>query len=110
MITSKPASLSAQDNFGLICRCKYFVSEPFYTDLTWAEDTATQGCDRSADPAAGMKGRRKPPYQQHSGAKAINPRGLGTESPSNLTLLGQGLIAMTSFVGPRSRGATLWAV
>jgi hypothetical protein len=25
-----------------------------YTDLTWAEDTATQGCDRSADSAAGM--------------------------------------------------------
>jgi hypothetical protein len=25
-----------------------------YTDFTWAEDTATQGCDRSADSAAGM--------------------------------------------------------
>jgi hypothetical protein len=52
-----------------------------YSDSTWAEDTATQGCDRSADPAAGMMGRRKPPYQQHFGAKAVNPRGLGTESP-----------------------------
>ena len=27
-----------------------------YTDFTWAEDTATQGCDQSADPAAGMAG------------------------------------------------------
>src|SRR5579862_4557327 len=32
-----------------------------YTDLTWAEGMATQGCDRSADPAAGMAGRRKSP-------------------------------------------------
>ena len=53
-----------------------------YTGLTWAEGTATQGCDRSADSGAGIMGRRKPPYEQHSGAKAINPRGLGTESPS----------------------------
>ena|SRR5579864_4039251 len=27
-----------------------------YTDLTWAEGTATQGCDRSADSAAGNGG------------------------------------------------------
>jgi hypothetical protein len=27
-----------------------------YTGLTWAEDTAPQGCDRSADSAAGMAG------------------------------------------------------
>src|SRR5579872_2791919 len=27
-----------------------------YTDFTWAEDMATQGCDQSADSAAGMKG------------------------------------------------------
>jgi len=40
-----------------------------YTNLTWAEDTATQGCDRSADSAAGMMGRCKPPFWQHSGAK-----------------------------------------
>jgi hypothetical protein len=53
-----------------------------YTDFTWVEDMATQGCDRSADSAAGMMGRRKPPFGQHSGAKAVNPRGLGTESPS----------------------------
>jgi hypothetical protein len=34
-----------------------------YTDLIWAEGTATQGCDRSADSAAGMAGRRKPPLE-----------------------------------------------
>jgi hypothetical protein len=34
-----------------------------YTDLTWEEDTATQGCDWSADPAAGMAGRRQPPLK-----------------------------------------------
>jgi hypothetical protein len=27
-----------------------------YTDFTWAEDMATQGCDQSADSAAGMTG------------------------------------------------------
>ena len=44
---------------------------------------ATQGCDPSADPGAGMAGRRPAaPEACHSGAKAINPRGLGTESPS----------------------------
>ena len=34
----------------------FLKSDPsgVYTDLTWAEDTATQGCDRSADSAAGM--------------------------------------------------------
>ena len=32
-----------------------------YSENTWAEDTAPQGCDRSADPAAGMAGRRKSP-------------------------------------------------
>jgi hypothetical protein len=34
----------------------FFASEPggVYTDLTWVEDTATQGCDRSAASAAGM--------------------------------------------------------
>src|SRR5713101_6803098 len=31
------------------------------TSDTWAEDTATQGCDQSADPGAGMRGRRTPP-------------------------------------------------
>jgi len=68
VITSKPASLQAQDNFfaaqfGL--RGQVFLGAvPFYTDLTWAEDMATQGCDQSADPAAGMAGRRKPPQRK----------------------------------------------
>src|SRR5712691_7163278 len=44
-----------------------------YTSDTWAEDTATQGCDQSADPGAGMAGRRRPPQPSHSGEKAINP-------------------------------------
>ena len=44
---------------------------------------ATQGCDPSADPGAGMAGRRPAaPAASHSGVKAINPRGLGTESSS----------------------------
>jgi hypothetical protein len=30
-----------------------------YADDTWAEDMAPQGCDQSADPAAGMRGRRR---------------------------------------------------
>jgi len=36
---------------------KHFFAESaqrIYTDLTWAEDMATQGCDQSADSAAGM--------------------------------------------------------
>ena len=30
-----------------------------YSDSTWAEDMAPQGCDQSADPEAGMRGRRQ---------------------------------------------------
>ena len=60
----------------------YCVSGSVYTDLAWAEDMATQGCDQSADPAAGMAwGGASRPLNSYSGAKAINPRGLGTESP-----------------------------
>ncbi len=29
-----------------------------YTVSTWAEDMAPQGCDQSAGPEAGMRGRR----------------------------------------------------
>ena len=32
-----------------------------YSVNTWAEDKATQGCDPSADSAAGMAGGEKPP-------------------------------------------------
>src|SRR5262249_37517935 len=47
-------------------------------DLTWAEGTATQGCDRSADPGAGIP-RGESPIQlasrsRNPGEKAINPR------------------------------------
>jgi len=35
-----------------------------YTGFTWAEDRATQGCDPSADPAAGMAGRRQSPQRK----------------------------------------------
>jgi hypothetical protein len=63
-----------------------------YTDFTWAEDTATQGCDRSADPAAGMRlrtqawrgGASRPKQTRYSGWKAVNPRGLGTSVREDL--------------------------
>jgi hypothetical protein len=60
-----------------------------YTDLTWAEDRATQGCDPSADPAAGMAGRRQPPQKRTAilAENAVNPRGLGTASPTKESLL-----------------------
>ena len=87
--TSKPANGAEPEQEYLYpaggCSCKHFFDKRqrwTYTDLTWAEDMATQGCDLSADSTAGMRGRRKPPFWQHSGAKAVNPRGLGTESPS----------------------------
>jgi len=32
---------------------------PAYTGSTWPEDTAPQGCDRSAEPDAGMAGRTR---------------------------------------------------
>jgi hypothetical protein len=34
-----------------------------YADLAWAKGSATQGCDRSADPAAGMAWWRRPPQR-----------------------------------------------
>jgi hypothetical protein len=60
-----------------------------YTDLIWAEDRATQGCDPSADPAAGMAGRRQPPQKRTAilAENAVNPRGLGTASPTEESLL-----------------------
>jgi hypothetical protein len=56
-----------------------------HTVPTWAEDTATQGCDRSADPSGrnGGAAKSRPKENGHSGAKAVNPRGLGTESPKS---------------------------
>src|ERR1039457_6798464 len=49
-------------------RQECFLQAPFgmqpdviYSGFTWAEDRATQGCDPSADPAAGMAGGAAPP-------------------------------------------------
>ena len=70
-----PASVFAPLSFS---ECAGLV----YTGLTWAEDRATQGCDRSADPAAGMAGRRQPPYRkQPFWRQSGKSPGLGTESP-----------------------------
>ena len=59
------------------CRTRRFI-----LDITSAEDTATQGCDRSADRGVSMHGGAALPLR-HADAdrKAINPRGLGTASP-----------------------------
>ena len=50
-----------------------------------AEDRATQGCDLSADPGAGIgweRGQLAPPVQTNPGTNAINPRGLGAKPPT----------------------------
>jgi len=55
-----------------------------YTGSTWAEDTAPQGCDRSAVPGAGMAwAAQAAPLRSHSGAKALNP-GSARAEPSHL--------------------------
>jgi len=107
-VTSKPASrghlktgqLSASRTVIVLPHRGHFRQEFFklnlpsapnsvYTDLTWAEDRATQGCDPSADPAAGMAGRRQPPQKRTAilAENAVNPRGLGTASPTEESLL-----------------------
>jgi hypothetical protein len=75
VITPKPASYdhfktgqaSRSGHFGFSAFVPRWATilrlVPFYTDLTWAEDRATQGCDLSADSAAGMAGRRQPPLK-----------------------------------------------
>ena len=48
--------------------------------MAGAEDRATQGCDLSADPGAGIDGERTnlaPTVQINPGLKAINPGDLG---------------------------------
>jgi hypothetical protein len=52
-----------------------------YTGLTWAEGTAPQGCDRSADPAAGMarggvsrSGSQAPFWQQSDKSQGFGDR------------------------------------
>jgi len=52
-----------------------------YTDLTWAEGTATQGCDRSADPAAGMRGGASRPKASHILARKRQIPGARGQSP-----------------------------
>lgn len=49
-------------------------------DITSAEDTATQGCARSADRGVSMKAGRRSRSARDADRKAINPRGLGTAS------------------------------
>ena len=53
-----------------------------YTGRAWTEGTAPQGCDRSAASGADTCGRQGRLHKESAGAKAINPRGPGTESPS----------------------------
>src|SRR5450432_282483 len=55
-----------------------------YTGSTWAEDTAPQGCDRSAVPGAGMAwAAQAAPLRSHSGFNALNP-GSARAAPSLL--------------------------
>ena len=61
------------------------VAHWVYTGDTWAEGTATQGCDRSADPGAGIW-EGESPFQLalltgNPGPKAINP-GSARAAPS----------------------------
>ena len=49
-----------------------------------------------------ITGRRKRPFWQHSGATAINPRGMGTESPLHQALF------LVSQVGS-GQSLKLWA-
>jgi len=52
-----------------------------YTDFTWAEGTAPQGCDQSADSAAGMAGRREPPFEQAFWRESDKSQGFGDRVP-----------------------------
>jgi hypothetical protein len=58
-----------------------------YTGHTWAEDTATQGCDQSADPGAGMAGRRKPPLMHPFWRESDKSQGFGDGVPKERNLL-----------------------
>ena len=53
-----------------------------YTEFTWAEGTATQGCDRSADLAAGMMGRRKAALPATFWRKSAKSQGFGDRVPN----------------------------
>jgi len=56
--------------------------KPTYTGSTWAEDTAPQGCDRSAVQGPEWRGGASRPLRSHSGAKALNP-GSARAAPSH---------------------------
>jgi hypothetical protein len=65
VVTSKPAN-GAEPRTRVFIPCWGRLEQTFfrevtrrgYTGRTWAEDTATQGCDRSADSGAGIPGGR----------------------------------------------------
>ena len=68
--TSKPANENRQDKVvitqGRTSRQRKTSPSSVmigYSDSTWAEDMAPQGCDQSADPEAGMAGRCEPPQR-----------------------------------------------
>jgi len=65
----------------------FLKSDPsgVYTDLTWAEDTATQGCDRSADSAAGMArgGGSRPASRTAILARSDKSQGFGDRVPNS---------------------------
>jgi hypothetical protein len=67
----------------LIVAGKYFLVISIYTDLTWAEDMATQGCDdQSADPAAGMAwGGASRPLNQLFWRESDKSQGFGDGVP-----------------------------
>jgi hypothetical protein len=70
----------------LIVAGKYFLADSVYTDFTWAEDMATQGCDQSADPAAGMAwgGASRPP-EQPFWRESDKSQGVWGQSPQLIT-------------------------
>ena len=88
--TSKPANGAEPEQEYLYlargCLSKHFFrqeSRKVYTDLTWAEGTATQGCDRSADSAAGMArgGVSRPASLAAILARSVKSQGFGDSVP-----------------------------
>jgi hypothetical protein len=69
----------------------FFAGEPggVCTDLTWAEDMATQGCDQSADSAAGMArgGTSRPASPDAILARSDKSQGFGDSLPNQECLI-----------------------
>jgi hypothetical protein len=62
--------------------CVAMARHPGYTGIAWAEDSGNAGMRPERRPRGRNGGGGvQPPQASHSGPKAINPRGLGTESP-----------------------------